>query len=365
MAGERLTGTRKASDVIGMEVKNYQDERLGKVDDLLVDLEHGRVVEVVLSVGGTMGIGNTLVLAPPAILHYEDNTKILHLEADKDKLKNAPKFEASNWNTRSDTNQITELYRYYGQEPYYAMTLRTNDIARSPKDSDHPAITRMTPQATAPAYLERASKLIGASVKNLQNEKLGKVNNLMLGLSANRIVAVIVSSGGFLGMGDELSVVPPGAFRFEANRDALLLDVSKETLSAAPHFKSSQWANLNDPGYTAGVYHAYHQEPYFNTNQLADNSGRNVQDRDNRTLTPADQGNSQADTDVTRRIRKEVMSREMSVAAHNVKIITINGRVTLRGPVNTAEEKTTIEQIADGIAQAGNVDNQLEVKVGN
>ena len=141
------------------------------------------------------------------------------------------------------------------------------------------------------------------------------------------------------------------------------MDVSKETLSAAPHFKSSQWADLNDPTYTAGVYHAYRVEPYFNTNKLADNSARNVQDRDNRTLTPGDQGNSEADIDTTRRIRKEVMSNhEMSVAAHNVKIITVNGRVTLRGPVSTAEEKQAIGDIADGIAQSVNVDNQLEVK---
>jgi hyperosmotically inducible protein len=176
---------------------------------------------------------------------------------------------------------------------------------------------------------------------------------------------VIVSSGGFLGMGDELSVIPPAAFRFEPDHDALVLDASKETLSAAPHFKSSQWADLNDPSYTAGVYHAYHVEPYFNTNKLADNSARNVQDRDNRTLTPGDQGNSTSDVDTTRRIRKEVMSRQMSVAAHNVKIITVNGRVTLRGPVNTEEEKRAIGDIAGGIAQADNVDNQLEVKMAN
>ena len=206
MDGERLVGTRKASDVIGMEVKNYRDEKIGKVDDLLVDLENGRVVEVVLSVGGMMGIGDTLVLAPPAILNYEDSAKTLHLEADKEKLKNAPQFKYSNWNARPDTNQIVELYRYYGQEPYFAMGFRTNDAVRSPKHSERPAFTRMTPQALPPVYLERASKLIGASVNNLQNEKLGKINNLMLGLSANRVVAVVVSSGGFLGLGDELSV---------------------------------------------------------------------------------------------------------------------------------------------------------------
>ncbi len=53
----------------------------------------------------------------------------------------------------------------------------------------------------------------------------------------------------------------------------------------------------------------------------------------------------------------------MSVNAKNVKIITIDGQVTLRGPVNTAEEKRLIGEIADRIARSENVDNQLEVKL--
>ena len=53
----------------------------------------------------------------------------------------------------------------------------------------------------------------------------------------------------------------------------------------------------------------------------------------------------------------------MSINARNVKIITQNGHVTLRGPVNTAEEKRVIGEIANRIARSENVDNQLEVKL--
>jgi osmotically-inducible protein OsmY len=66
----------------------------------------------------------------------------------------------------------------------------------------------------------------------------------------------------------------------------------------------------------------------------------------------------------TAQIRKEIIAaKDMSVDARNVKIITIDGHVTLRGPVNTAEEKHLIGEIAERIAGAGNVDNQLEVKL--
>jgi osmotically-inducible protein OsmY len=116
------------------------------------------------------------------------------------------------------------------------------------------------------------------------------------------------------------------------------------------------------------VYHAYKVEPYFNTDTTtdADNTRRNVRDRDNGTLTPLDQGNSHADVNTTAQIRKEIIADSgMSVNAQNVKIITIDGRVTLRGPVNSEEEKRLIGEIADRVAHAGNVDNQLEVKLTN
>jgi len=179
-------------------------------------------------------------------------------------------------------------------------------------------------------------------------------------------VAVIVSSGGFLGLGDELSAIPPTALRFSAERDTLQLDASKEMLGSAPHFKANQWPDFQQPTYAGGVYRAYQVEPYFTTDSLGepDNTARNIRDRDNRTLTPLDQGNSKADLATTAQIRKEIIAgKDLSVNARNVKIITLHGLVTLRGPVNTAEEKRRIGEIADRIAQsADKVDNQLEVQ---
>jgi hypothetical protein len=137
-------------------------------------------------------------------------------------------------------------------------------------------------------------------------------------------------------------------------------------LSHAPHFKADQWPDFSQTGYVAGVYRAYNVEPFFTTNAPAEagNTALNVRDRDDKTLTPLDQGTSVADLEITAQIRKGIIgAQEMSVDAKNVKIITIDGRVTLRGPVNTAEEKRAIGEIANRIAGAGNVDNQLQVRL--
>jgi len=93
-----------------------------------------------------------------------------------------------------------------------------------------------------------------------------------------------------------------------------------------------------------------------------DNTSRNKRDRDGKTLTPLDQGNSKTDTETTAQIRMGVLSlKDISVNARNVKIITSEGHVTLRGPVNSAEEKRLIGEIANRIVTAEHADNQLEV----
>jgi hyperosmotically inducible protein len=94
----------------------------------------------------------------------------------------------------------------------------------------------------------------------------------------------------------------------------------------------------------------------------ADNSRINQRDRSSAALTPMDQGTSEADRTTTQQIRQAVMrDKALSFTAKNVKIITINGKVTLRGPVKTEAERTAVEADARGVAGGAQVDSQLEI----
>lgn len=97
--------------------------------------------------------------------------------------------------------------------------------------------------------------------------------------------------------------------------------------------------------------------------KAADNTGKNERDRSGETKTPTDQSNTPEDLKITQTIRQAVVKDgALSMTAKNVKIITAGGKVTLRGPVNSAEEKTKIEKLATAAAGEGKVDSQLEVK---
>jgi hyperosmotically inducible periplasmic protein len=94
-----------------------------------------------------------------------------------------------------------------------------------------------------------------------------------------------------------------------------------------------------------------------------DNTKMNKNDASNAAVTADKQKMNTSDRDLTQKIRKSVMAeKSLSTYAHNVKIVSQNGKVTLKGPVRCEEEKQTVASKATEIAGAGNVDNQLSVK---
>lgn len=94
-----------------------------------------------------------------------------------------------------------------------------------------------------------------------------------------------------------------------------------------------------------------------------DNTGRNERDRSGGAVTPEDQGGSDSDREITRQIRREITGNsEFSTVAGNIKIITEDGKVTLRGPVNTAQEQQELGDLAKKVPGVSAVDNELEVK---
>lgn len=97
----------------------------------------------------------------------------------------------------------------------------------------------------------------------------------------------------------------------------------------------------------------------------ADNTGLNERDVKTETLTPEDQAKgSEKDVELTRLIREKIVKDDsLSTNAHNVKIITLNGVVTLRGPVDSLKERNKVAEFARKTAGVKNVRDNLEVKL--
>lgn len=94
----------------------------------------------------------------------------------------------------------------------------------------------------------------------------------------------------------------------------------------------------------------------------ADNTKVNTRDRDKATVTADQQKESSADRDLTKKIRRALtQNKTLSSYARNVKIITQDGQVTLKGPVRSEDEKQTVEHTATDVAGTGHVTNELSI----
>jgi len=109
---------------------------------------------------------------------------------------------------------------------------------------------------------------------------------------------------------------------------------------------------------------AQQTQPTKQTNPPAsDNTKTNQRDRNSNEPTADNAKNATNDRDIMQKIRKSVMDdKSLSTYAHNVKIISQNGKVTLKGPVRTSDEKDKIEKLATDVAGAGNVTDEITVK---
>lgn len=135
------------------------------------------------------------------------------------------------------------------------------------------------------------------------------------------------------------------------------------SILAASGFACAEKAYRSESSQTTTQSSDYSNQQNKADAEDVDNTAMNKRDSEDMTLTPMDQTEgSKADVELTRKIREALTDSDtLSTSAQNVKIITLKGITTLRGPVNTMAEKREIERVAK-TAGAKKVKNQLEVK---
>ena len=108
-----------ASTLKGDKVVNQLGEDLGKLEEIMIDLDRGRIAYAVLSFGGFLGMGDKLFAIPWQAFGVDTVGKKLVLKADKEVLKKATGFDKSNWPNMADPTWGTNVYKYYGYKPYW------------------------------------------------------------------------------------------------------------------------------------------------------------------------------------------------------------------------------------------------------
>ena len=103
-----------SEDIIGVEVRNPQNEKLGKIEELMLDKIDGHVIYVVLSFGGFLGMGDKLFPMPWSMFSYDTANNCFTIAVDKEMLKKSPGFDKDHWPDMSNSAWSSSIHKYYG-----------------------------------------------------------------------------------------------------------------------------------------------------------------------------------------------------------------------------------------------------------
>jgi sporulation protein YlmC with PRC-barrel domain len=106
-----------ADTLMGNDVVNQNDESLGDIKEIMLDMRSGRVGYAVLSFGGFLGMGEKLFAVPWNALTLDTEHKRFVLNVDKDRLKDAPGFDKQHWPDMADQAWTSSIHSYYGTKP--------------------------------------------------------------------------------------------------------------------------------------------------------------------------------------------------------------------------------------------------------
>lgn len=222
--GQSTSRDMRASKLIGIDVKNAQGDKLGKIDDVMVDIDNERAAYVVLSAGGALGVGNRMVAVPAASFKVGNDKDGVILNATADQLKKAPEYDAKKQANFSRDSYRGEVDRYFFKEE----------------------TVRHTP---AGAKLMSAKYLMGKDINDRAAHDAGEIEDLVLNLG-NAGSYVVMEVDKSWSPGDKLVAVPFSAFTYPSRPDLdLLLNIDRKVVENAKGFGDDKWPDL---GSTAG-----------------------------------------------------------------------------------------------------------------
>jgi sporulation protein YlmC with PRC-barrel domain len=225
-----------AGKLIGRNVKNAQDETIGEIKSIYLTKD-GKVDSVMVSVGGFLGVGDREVRIAWSDLKISDNGEKVMVNMTKDQLKAKPEYKYGNESWRGQVFSDTGPWK---DRPGDA---RTTDGARSEADrmasTDRPSTAATTSTGDFNAAGEMSGEaLIGATVRNENRDSIGKIEDVYVDQNG-AIKTVVVSVGGFLGVGSKNVAVKWSDLKFSRDDKSIVITTSwtKDSLKAMPDYK--------------------------------------------------------------------------------------------------------------------------------
>lgn len=155
---------KKATQIVGLTVRDSSQQELGEIRDLVLDLNSGHVLYAVLAKGGILGVNDKLHPIPPQAFSFSDDGKVLISNTTRDQLERAPQFAPASWPALSNPKWASDVYTYYHAPMYWVpphaeMTKGATELMRQPvrETEGQPAILEPTPTTASLSSQFRAA----------------------------------------------------------------------------------------------------------------------------------------------------------------------------------------------------------------
>lgn len=300
---EELGLVSRISQLKGMRVKDEDHRNIGSVKDVIVDLASGRAL------GCIVQRGDDTVLVPGSAFFPVSEDRIVLTDDGRKKIENAPRIT---WQTGAKLN--------------------SNDLESAMKHFSSPLLRAENPAS--------ASALVGTRVAAKGGQQMGEILDLVADIPKGELVYVVVSPQRASSV---LYAVPPQKLQFR--EDAMHLTVDQQHFLAGPKFQRDFWTEMALPRFASAVYKHYGLLDTTNTG-----AGLSPTGRDDHQLREAF-------------LRHLVNDAAMPASrAEELIVRTDNGRIVLRGNVQSEAAHRQILSAAESAAGKGNVVDELEVR---
>ncbi len=282
---EKPTAYNKASRLIGMRVYNQTEQGLGRINEIVIDPQSGRISYAVLGVNsGFLGLGEKFLAVPSDAFTVNSAQHYLVLNAERQSVRLAKGFDRNHWPAvgtsawgsqpfwKSDF-QAPSATPKSGTRPESWNEYRESDpelegVTPSAEDigeaepgvmevaeaAPAPSMEKVTETGMEPTKFNRVHSLIGITVRDPQGEKLGTIKDVVLDLQSERVSYAVLASANLLGTTEKLYAVPLSAFRPSEDKDCLVLNADKKSMEAAQGFPANHWPSVSNPSWGAAPF---------------------------------------------------------------------------------------------------------------
>ena len=343
----RLSAMVRASDLIGTTVWDQQGHRLGRIEDFLADPSSWRVICALIRPANLYGPREYYVALPARSFTVAGDNRAI-VDATITNFIGLPRFPVDPaTDAKVMSKALKEVFDRFNQKIYW---------------DEKAGVPRMV----------RCAIWMGMDVDDQSGVNVGRLTDFLIDLPAERVVFGAVS---FFGLDSNTHVMPPGVLAFAPNIGALILEMDDGRVAALAKGDPFLWTKTVDPAWVTSVYHAFGQEIKLQPAPPLDLAVAKA--RAQRVSPPAPppppaprvivwptvpEDPAVAPADLAGAVMTAIIHANPANAGLGLKASANGDTITLSGTAASEEKKRELGRIAESVAGAGKVVNEIQVK---